>query len=173
MFRTVIARARVPLALLFAGSLLAACTGANGPGLGPPALGLSEARNLGSAPVRGAENTRFAFATLTGIPGQARFDLEKALKKYAATRNLNIVVDDDPTATYRIRGYLSALGDENGTLLVYTWDVYDSAGTPLHRIAGQQTAEGAGGDPWRGIEIAQLDDAARETIDKLADWIRP
>ncbi len=173
MPRSMFARARLLLLPLFAAVFLAACSAADRPSLGPPAFGLSEARALGTAPVRGAENVRFAFITLTGIPGQARFDLEKALKKYAATRNLNIVVGDDPTATYRIKGYLSAVGDENGTLLVYTWDVYDTGGRPLHRIAGQQTAKGAAGDPWAGIEITQLDDAARETIDKLADWIRP
>ena len=172
MFRAVFKGTRFALLLLFAGVFVAACSSTDRSSLGPPALGLSEVRALGVAPVRGAKNVRFAFVTLTGIPGQARFELEKALKKYAATRNLTISVDDDPTATYRIRGYLSALGDENGTLLVYTWDVYDTGGTPIHRIAGQQTAEGAAGDPWAGIETTQLDDAARETIDRLADWIR-
>lgn len=172
MFRSVFGLLPQALILLFAGGLVAACNSVDRSGLGPPAIGLSEARNLGAAPVRGAENARFAFITLTGVPGQARFDLEKALKKYAATRNLTISVEDDATATYRIRGYLSAVGDENGTLLVYTWDVYDATGVALHRIAGQQTAPGSSGDPWAGIETTQLDDAARETIDKLADWIR-
>ena len=135
-------------------------------------MGLTEVRGLGTAPVRGTEGVRFAFATVTGVPGQMRFDLEKALLKYAATRNLSIVVEDDATATYRVRGYLSAVGDQNGTLLVYTWDVHDAAGRPLHRIAGQQTGSGSATDPWAGIDTREIDDAARETIDKLADWIR-
>lgn len=140
--------------------------------LGPPAMRVSEARGLSAAPVRGAENVRFAFITLTGIPGQSRFDLEKALVKYAATRNLTITVTDDASATYRVKGYMSAVGDQNGTLLVYTWDVYDAAGRPLHRIAGQQTGTAASADPWAGVRPADIDAAARETIDKLADWIR-
>lgn len=163
----------LPLAMLVvAAALVAACSPVERPALGPPTLGLSEVRGLGSAPIRGAEAVRFSFATLTGIPGQMRFDMEKALQKYAATRNLTVAIADDPTATYRIRGFLSAVGDQNGTLLVYTWDVHDSAGRPLHRIAGQQTAAGSVTDPWAGISIKQIDDAARETIDKLADWIR-
>lgn len=167
------ARRHWGLALLaLALSALAACNQAARPELGPPAMRLSEVRTLGAAPVKGAENVRFAFITVTGIPAEMRFSLEAALKKYAATRSLNIAVADDPTATYRVKGYLSAIGDQNGTLLVYTWDVFDSAGTPLHRIAGQQTARGMATDPWAGVEQTQIEDAARETIDKLADWVR-
>lgn len=164
-------RARIVFAFVMA-LATAACTQAERPELGPPAMRLSEVKNLSAAPVKGAQNVRLAFITVTGIPGQMRFDLEGALKKYAATRNLNIAVEDDPTATYRIKGYLSAIGDINGTLLVYTWDVYDTAGMPLHRIAGQLTGKGAASDPWAGISDTQIQDAARETIDELADWIR-
>ena len=160
----------VAAAILILTLALAACTSER-PQLGPPAMGISQMRNLGEAPVKGPQVT-FAFLTLTGLPGQMRFDMEAALRKYAATRKLNISTDDNPAATYRIRGYLSALGDQNGTLLVYTWDVYDTAGTPLHRISGQQTASGSSADPWQGIGDEQIDAAARETIDKLADWVR-
>lgn len=149
-----------------------ACVPAERPRLGPPALGISQARGLGPAPVKGRELVRFAFITVTGVPAQMRFELEKSLKKYAVTRNLAISIEDDPTATYRIKGYLSAVGDVNGTLLVYTFDVFDSAGTPLHRISGQQSAAGSDSDPWTGIGTSQIDDAARETIDELAEWVR-
>ncbi len=165
---------RLPAAIgaILLAVVAAACVPAERPDLGPPAMRISEARGLSAAPVRGTENVRFAFITLTGIPGQSRFDLEKALVKYAATRNLTISVTDDASATYRVKGYLSAVGDQNGTLLVYTWDVYDAAGRPLHRIAGQETGSAAAADPWAGIGIDDIDAAARETIDKLADWVR-
>ena len=172
MFRSVRRGLRSAATLAFAAILLSACVPAERPQLGPPTLGLGEARGLGAAPVRGAAAVRFAFATVTGIPGQMRFDMEKALQKYAATRRLTVEIADNPTATYRIKGYLSAVGDQNGTLLVYTWDVFDTAGRPLHRIAGQQTAKGSSTDPWAGITTEEIDAAARETIDKLADWIR-
>lgn len=161
-----------PAALLVLAALVAACVPAERQRLGPPAMGIKEAREFGAAPVKSTEGATFAFLTVTGIPGQMRFDLEAALKKYAATRNLTILVADGPAATYRVKGYLSAIGDQNGTLLVYTWDVLDPAGTPLHRISGQQTASGSSTDPWAGIGGTQIDDAARETIDKLADWVR-
>lgn len=149
----------------------AACAPVQAPklGEGPPALGLSEVRNLGPAPVRG--DVTIAFTTLTGTPAQMRFALEAALKKYAKTRKLTISITDNPTATYRIKGYLSAVGDSTSALLVYVWDVYDTAGHPLHRISGQETAKGSDADPWQGISPDNIDAAARETIDKLADWL--
>ncbi len=117
------------LAALMA-ALLAACVPMERPklGPGPPALRVSQIRELGPAPVRG-DDVRFAFITVTGIPAEMRFTLEKSLKAYAATRGLNISIADDPTATYRVKGYLSAVGDRNSALLVYVWDVYDANGT--------------------------------------------
>jgi hypothetical protein len=163
---------RLAAMMILLAASASACVPAERPRLGPPALGINQARGLGPAPIKGKEVVRFAFITVTGVPAQMRFDLEKSLKKYAATRNLAIAIEDDPTATYRIKGYLSAVGDVNGTLLVYTFDVYDSAGRPLHRISGQQSAGGSDSDPWAGIQSAQIDDSAREIIDELAEWVR-
>ncbi|MEJ0097449.1 MAG: hypothetical protein WDM84_05300 [Bauldia sp.] len=153
---------------------LAGCVAVSAPkfGPGPPSmLTPKTARTLGPAPIRGGA-VRFAFATITGVPGDARFNLEDDLKKYAATRELAIVPEGDPTATYQVKGYLSAVGDSTGTLLVYVWDVSDLQGVPLYRISGQETAAGSEADPWVGVGSSQIDEAARETIDKLADWVR-
>jgi hypothetical protein len=48
----------------------------------------------------------------------------------------------------------------------------DASGTRVHRIAGQQVAAAAVADPWAGVSVTNIDDAARETIDGLADWVR-
>jgi hypothetical protein len=160
---------------VLAGTLaLTACVSGQGPRLGPgppPMITPKAAKTLGPAPVRGAE-VRFAFATVTGVPGEMRFSLEDSLKKYAQTRNLIIVPEGDASAVYQVKGYLSAVGDDTGTLLVYTWDVADRAGTPLYRISGQETASGSKTDPWLGINNKVVDAAARETIDRLADWAK-
>jgi hypothetical protein len=159
-------------ALLIATVALGACVPIRAPELGPgppPMLSPKQAKTLGPAPVKGA-TVRFAFAQVTGVPGEMRLQLEADLKRFAATRDLAIVPDGDPTATYRVRGYLSAVVDATGTLLVYVWDVTDLNGTPLYRVSGQEAASGSQTDPWEGIQIKQVDDAARETIDKLADW---
>jgi hypothetical protein len=171
MLRTIV-RVLTPLvAMAGMAAWLAGCTVPEPPklGAGPPAMGLKQVRNLGPAPVKG--NVTVAFTTVTGTPAEMRFALEKALKKYAATRNLTISVTDDPTATYRIKGYLSAVGDRTSALVVYVWDVYDTGGHPLHRISGQQPAKGSDADPWVGVTLDQIDDAARDTIDRLVDWL--
>ncbi len=163
---------RLTLALA-AAIVLAGCTAVSLPSMGPgppPLLTPKKIKTLGAAPVKGAA-VPFAFATVTGIPAEMRFVLEDSLKKYAATRNLAVVPETDVTAIYHVKGYLSAVGDSTGTLLVYTWDVADSRGTPLYRISGQETAAGSGTDPWVGIRGDDIDAAARETIDKLADWV--
>jgi hypothetical protein len=43
-----------------------------------------------------------------------------------------------------LRGYFSAMTEGKDTTVIYVWDVYDPAGTRLHRINGQQTAPSAG-----------------------------
>ncbi|HVY21562.1 MAG TPA: hypothetical protein VHA70_15985 [Bauldia sp.] len=153
---------------------LVACTTVSLPPMGPgppPLVGAKKTRTLGPAPIKG-ETATFAFATVNGVPAEMRFRLEDSLKQFATTRNLVLVPEGDPTAVYHVKGYLSAVGDTSGTLLVYTWDVTDASGAPLLRISGQETANGSDADPWIGVGSAQIDAAARETIDKLADWVR-
>ena len=160
-------------AILIIAVAVAACVPMERPrlGEGPPPIPVKKIKTLGAAPVKGAA-VRIAFATVTGTPAQMRFTLEDSLKSYAATRNLVVVPPDDPSATYYVKGYLSAIGDTSGTLLVYVWDVYDRGGTALHRISGQQTGGGSEADPWVGVGSGEIDAAARETIDKIADWVR-
>ena len=152
--------------------LVAACSTALAPqGPGPPVIPFKQARGLGAAPVQGA-NIKFAVTTVTGIPGRFQIALDDSLKKFAATRNLTIVPLGDRAATYRLEGYISAVGDVNRVLLVYVWDIYDAAGKRIHRLSGQEPASGGGADPWSAVSIALIEDAARQTIDALADWAR-
>jgi hypothetical protein len=162
------------LVLVAATLTLGACVPIRAPEFGPgppPMLSPKSAKTLGPAPVTGA-TVKFAFAPLNGVPGDMRLQMERDLQRFAATRNLSIVPEGDPTATYHVTGYLSAVGDATGTLLVYVWDVTDLNGTPRYRVSGQEAGAGSQTDPWLGIKGEQVDDAARETIDKLADWVK-
>ena len=53
------------------------------------------------------------------------------------------------------------------------WDVVDRQGTRLHRVTGQEIG-GAfrNGDPWTGIGTANITNAARKTMDSLANWVK-
>jgi hypothetical protein len=158
----------VPIIVLAAA--LAACA-AERPPLGPPVISPTRLGKLGPAPVKGAQAT-FTFQTVTSVPGEFRYALEDDLKSAAAARGLAIVTADDPTVTYQVKGYLSAVGDVNGILLVYVWDVFDRSGTRLHRFSSQQSAKGRGADPWSGVTTDMIATAAEETIDELVDWAR-
>jgi hypothetical protein len=152
--------------------LLAACSSALIPaGPGPPMIPLKQARGLGAAPIQGAK-VKFALTTVTGMPGRLQIAFDESIKKFAASRNLTLVAYGDNTATYRVQGYVSAVGDVNRVLVVYVWDIYDASGNRIHRLSGQEPTGGGGADPWTAVNVQVIDDAARQTIDALADWAR-
>jgi len=148
---------------------LGACM-AERPELGPPVIAPTKLKTLRPAPIKAPEAS-FAFAPVENVPGEFAYAMEDALKAYAPTRSLTLV-EDGGGATYRVKGYLSAIGDTHRVLLVYVWDVFDAAGNRVHRISGQEPASGGGADPWSAVEGPMIDVAARETIDALADWVR-
>ena len=160
-------------AVATAAALLTACTATDGSllGPGPPGIRPSQIRTLSAAPIKG-DAARFAFQPMSGAPAEMLFALEDLIKEEAVARKINLVEPGDPTANYIVRGYISAVGDPHSALMVYVWDVFDPSGTRIHRFSGQETAPGSGSDPWSGVTLDIMADAARETIDSLAEWIR-
>lgn len=159
------------IVLVAAGLLVAGCVTKYlpEPGKGPPAVSPMKAFSMGEAPIKG-DAARFAFAPVTGAPSSLITALNSAINDHAKERGLNIVQDGDPTATYTVHGYLSAVGDSQNTLLVYVWDVVDRDGRRLHRISGQETGSGSTVDPWQGIKESTIRTAARNAIDDLKAW---
>lgn len=163
----------LPVVLAIAGALiLGGCTSTAlpKPGSGAPALGPIAAVEMKAAPVKGSD-AKFAFARITGAPGDLLTTLEQALAKEAKARKITIVKEDDATATYRVKGYVSAVGGPTGTLLVYVFDVIDGRGVRIHRVSGQERGTGAISDPWAGITDPTVTAAARHAIDDLAAWV--
>jgi hypothetical protein len=150
---------------------LAACSAVRMPqvGSGAPAVGPASAFAMRSAPIRGAD-ARFAFTSVTGAPTDLLRKLSTALNEEAKARKLNVVAETDASATYRVKGYLSAVGDRSGTVLVYVWDVVDARGLRLHRVSGQENGVQVLGDPWGGIRESTVRTAAKRTIDDLVAW---
>jgi hypothetical protein len=136
---------------------------------GPPIVSPTKVLSMTSAPVRGAD-AKFAFAQLTGAPSELIQAMNSEIRRHAAKRKLDIVPEGDPSAVYLVKGYLSAVGDDQSSLLVYVWDVYDRDGKRLRRISGQETAGNAQTDPWGGIRTETMQIAAREMIDELKAW---
>lgn len=153
----------------------AACMAMESPpkvfGSGPAVMGPGQLRVLGGAPVKGPD-IAIALEPLTGAPAENLYAMEDAMKAVAPTRQIKLVPAADKTAIYRLKGYISAVGDNQSVLVVYVWDVSDAAGTRLHRISGQERAAGSSTDPWANVSNREINEAARETIDALAAWLK-
>ena len=133
----------------------------------PPAGGTSV-----TAPVRG-EAARFAFAPIEGVPVPVLQAMSNALNQQAVANRVNVVPASDPAAVYTVRGYLSAVAEGPNAKLVYVWDVVDRQGARLHRVTGQEMG-GAfrNNDPWTGIGMTNISEAARKTMESLAAWVK-
>lgn len=159
-------------ALCAAAALFAACAPVEAPrlGSGPPVLSPKTLKTL-SKPTPVAAVVKFALAPITNAPGDMIYAFEDELKANAASRQLAIVGADDPTADYRLKIYLSAVGDYSGTLMIYVLDVFDSSGRRVHRISGQISAGGSLSDPWANIKgTGVVSQAAKEAVDALGNW---
>ncbi|BCP54654.1 hypothetical protein K32_32710 [Kaistia sp. 32K] len=157
------------IAILLATFALAACN--NTLSSGQPAASATSSDS--SAPARPAipfATAKFSFAPVTGAPPNILSSLSTQLAQEAAAQNVALVPSGDAQANYVIKGYLSAVGDSSGTILVYVWDVFDAGGRRVHRISGQETSTNGSQDPWLGVDGATLSNVARRTIASLVAW---
>lgn len=113
----------------------------------------------------------FAFEPFTGVPGNAADDLTRRLAVVSGREGLNLVRRVGAPATFRVKGYLTAIGNPTATTISYIFDVYDASGRRLHRIAGQEPSGGTSGDPWSGITDDTLEVVAERTIAALKAWL--
>jgi len=114
----------------------------------------------------------FAFLEITNTPSEQLTVLSEALAAEARSREITLLTSDDPSADYRVQGYLSAVAGASGTILVYVFDVLDPAGARVHRISGQEISSGTAPDPWVAIREGTLRLAAQRVIDSLYAWLR-
>lgn len=116
---------------------------------------------------------RVQFAPIVGTPVEAATPLTERLGVQARARGIRLAGSTDTTPPGIImRGYFSAFSEGKDTTVVYVWDVYDPAGTRLHRINGQQKAPSTGtGEGWAAVTPATMQTIADSTIDELAGWL--
>lgn len=117
--------------------------------------------------------TRVQFAPIVGTPVEAATPLTERLGVQARARGITLAGSTDTSPPGIImRGYFSAITEGSDTTVVYVWDVYDPAGTRLHRINGQHKAASAGGgDGWSAVAASTMQAIADSTIDDLASWL--
>lgn len=159
----------LPMAFaLVAALFVAACGNTGGGGSSSTSVGGITAPAPPAVPFAEA---KFAFAPVTGAPATVLTRLSAELGKEAYIQHVSLVPSGDTAATYVVKGYLSALGDTSGTILVYVWDIFDTSGRRVHRISGQETsAGGSQSDPWSGVDSSTTANVARRTISSIVAW---
>ena len=159
-------RKQIVLALITSAMLLSACA-ENGT---PPTPANIASTPVPAAPAVPASDATVAFEPFVGIPGNRADQLAAKIGDEARRENLKLVRRVDETATYRVRGYLTAVGGESTTTIVYVYDIF-SGNTRVYRISGQETSEGSRGDPWTGVDNDALNNIAKRTVISIKAWL--
>jgi hypothetical protein len=110
------------------------------------------------------------FLPIIGAPVQAVTPLSRELGSSARGNGLTIKSSSDETAEHVLKGYLSAFADGGKVTVVYVWDVLDNAGGRLHRIQGQQSVKGGGGDAWSAVPASLMQEIGTATIAEYMAW---
>jgi hypothetical protein len=171
-------RAAAPaLAISVLAVLLVGCQATEGArqsaaiGSARPALAAPPTATRPAPPPVPAAQALFSFDGLLGIPTNKADTLSRGIGNYARSRSLNLVRRGDPTATYHVRGFLSAVGGTGDTTVSYVWDIFDTAGNRVHRITGTEIAERGSADPWSGVSDQVLTAIAARTVEGVNAWI--
>jgi hypothetical protein len=107
-----------------------------------------------------------AIASLEGAPSPiAQKFIEKTRVEAAG---LEVVVTDIRDAKYLVRGYLSAAPGDQGTVVSYVWDVFDSRRARVQRVEDAVAARASNGDPWSGVDDKALAELALKSAADLA-----
>jgi uncharacterized lipoprotein YmbA len=126
-------------------------------------LSLASAASSGGATV--------AFESIDGPPPEVFRKLVADLNDEAGARKI-AVVSRSGAATYRIRGYVSALVERDKTSFAWVWDVYDTDKRRTLRISGEEpAAAGKRRDAWLAADEQVLRRMARNGMEQFAGFL--
>lgn len=155
------------IAVAAVGLALAAC---GGPSRLSGVVNLRGATDTTTQPIP-KDQVTVAFEPFTGIPGNIADDLATEIATAAEANNITLVKRIGSPATYRVKGFLSAVSSDNAANIVYVFDVFDANGKRLHRITGERQAGVSSGDPWSGVGTATLNQIATNVMFQLDAWL--
>jgi len=112
-----------------------------------------------------------AFESIDGPPPEVFRNLVADLNAEAGTRKI-AVVSRETAATYRVRGYVSALVERDKTTFAWVWDVYDTDKRRALRISGEElAAAGKRRDAWTAADEPVLRRMARNGMDQMSAFL--
>lgn len=134
------------------------------------ATSLAACQTGGGGSVSGA-GVPVAVETLEGAPEGMNARVQQAVTAQANAHSIEIVPrESDPR--FRLRGYLTAYANEDGTALTFVWDVFDSSRKRAQRVtATAQSSRRAGEEPWAAISDADISNAASKSMDGVAAFL--
>ncbi len=116
---------------------------------------------------------RLQVAPIVGASVEAAGPLMEELQQRARQRGVALAGSSGQNATHVLKGYFSVLNEDGAATVIYVWDVYDPAGSRLHRISGQQKAQAVNGaEGWPSVAPDTLRAIADATMDQLSSWFQ-
>ncbi|WP_343312443.1 hypothetical protein AAIB41_06440 [Brucella sp. BE17] len=110
-------------------------------------------------------------APIVGAPVSVVTPLTHRMSDDARAKGIKLAGSNDPSAAYVMKGYFSALSEDNQTTVLYVWDVLDASGNRLHRIQGQEKVQGASEDSWSVVQPAAMQAIADRTMQEYSSWL--
>jgi hypothetical protein len=123
----------------------------------------------GSFAMAGGSST-VAFESIDGPPPQVFDRMVDVLDSESKLRNLSIV-SREGSASYRVRGYLSAQVSRGRAVIAWVWDVYDRDQQRALRLSGEEPAGKAGRDPWAAADDLVLRKIAQAGLSGLSAMV--
>lgn len=118
-----------------------------------------------------SSGSTIAFESIDGPPPELFRKLVASLNDEAGARKIAVVSRGD-VATYRVRGYVSALVERDKTTFAWVWDIYDADKRRTLRLSGEEpAAAGRRRDAWAGADEQVLRRMARNGMDQIAGFL--
>jgi hypothetical protein len=111
-----------------------------------------------------------AFETIDGPPDSIFRKLVQNLTAEAEARQVAVVSRAGP-AQYRVRASLATLVEQKRSTIAWVWDVYDASQRRTVRLAGEESAGGAGRTTWAAADDHVLQQIARKGMDQLVAYL--
>jgi hypothetical protein len=115
--------------------------------------------------------TTFLIEPFEGVPGNAADDLTRKIAEVGKREGVTFVQRLGATATYRLKGYLTAVGNPTSTTVVYVYDIIDAGGRRVFRFTGQEPSNGTSGDPWSAVSDDTTSIIAERTVASIKAWL--
>ena len=108
-----------------------------------------------------------------GLPGDLTARLMAQVRAQLQQRRISLAQQSDGLARFTLQGFCSVVPSASEVGLACVWDIINPSGARAHRIVSEQSIPGPPpADPWRAVSKKVLDNSAKTTADKVANWLQ-